>query len=101
MQHLQHINSVETFQKKYKVKELVFNSHAGLFESYLCEAKSTTILHDKSATGFSSSHQHEKVYLQALRIKQEEIWDLSAKITKLKTLDANRCSMGMAMGFAL
>ena len=50
--HSQHITSVDVFLKKFKVKEIVFNSHAGLFESYLCEAK-TTGSHDKSAAATS------------------------------------------------
>ena len=84
--HSQHINSVDVFLKKFKVKEIVFNSHAGLFESYMCEAKATAGSHEKSAAATA----YDKVYLQALRIKQEEIWELSAKIAKLKALDSTR-----------
>ena len=61
--HSHAIHSVEAFQKKYKVKELVFNSHAGLFESYLCETKTTTNTHDKTAPASSTPRQCDKVYL--------------------------------------
>lgn len=47
--------SAEDFQKKYVVKSLDFNSHAGLFESYYCEARKETAA-------------NQRVYLQALRI---------------------------------
>ena len=60
--------------KKYHVQDLVFNSFAGLYESYLCQAYNTG----------------EEILLQSLPLNPNEARFAQEKILQLMSLDPSR-----------